>query len=309
MTEADLPRRLSVPSKSFFLGEYLALTGGRTLLAATLPRFELQVQEGVGAVRGIAPGSPAGHLLAAHPEIFATVDVEFSDPHEAAGGWGASAAQFLMCYATIERIDERPGDATAARIDVERMLAAYVDAAWDGRGATPSGADVVAQLHGGLVEFSRAGGTLRTHAWQFDDLEFYFIPTGSKVATHEHLRELGELDVTVFSLHADSACEALKSRDSGRFVAAMRGYADELERQALVHPHTLALLRRLGAIPGVLASKGCGALGADVAVTIVRAGDARTIESTLQREFGVPVGRAQLSHGLAIDSLEDPASG
>ena len=41
MTEAGIALRLSVPSKSFFLGEYLALTGGRTLLAATLPRFEL----------------------------------------------------------------------------------------------------------------------------------------------------------------------------------------------------------------------------------------------------------------------------
>ena len=309
MTEARLPRRLSVPSKSFFLGEYLALTGGRTLLAATLPRFELQVQEGTGALRGIARESPAGRLLAAHPEIFATVDVQFSDPHQAAGGWGGSAAQFLMCYATIERVDGSSGDAIASRIDVERMLAAYVDVAWDGRGAPPSGADVVAQLRGGLVEFCRADGTVRTHAWPFDDLEFYFIPTGIKVATHEHLRELGGLDVSVFAIHAKSACEALESRDSVRFVEAIRGYADELERQSLVHPHSLALLRRLDALPGVLASKGCGALGADVVVAIVHAGDARTIVSTLRREFGVPVGRARLSHGLAIDPPGEPAAG
>lgn len=309
MTEADLSRRLSVPSKSFFLGEYLALTGGRTLLAATLPRFELEVREGAGAVRGIAPGSPAGRLLGAHPQDFATVDLEFSDPHSAAGGWGASAAQFLMCYAMLDRIVDQPGDAIAAQIDVERMLAAYVDVAWDGRGLPPSGADVVAQLRGGLVEFSRTDGILRTHAWPFHDLEFYFVPTGNKVATHEHLRALGGLDVRVFSDHADSACEAVESGDSARFVAAMRGYAVELARQSLVHADTIALLRRLDALPGVLASKGCGALGADVAVAIVRADDAKAIASILQLEFGAPVGRAQLSPGLTMGFLAGSAAG
>ncbi|TMH06757.1 MAG: hypothetical protein E6H67_05470 [Betaproteobacteria bacterium] len=299
MTEAGGALRLSVPSKSFFLGEYLALTGGQTLLAATLPRFELRVREGSGAVRGVAPASPAGRFITAHPEVFATINIEFFDPHAGAGGWGASAAQFLMCYAVLAHIRENAADG-AARIDIEPMLATFVDVAWDGRGFPPSGADIVAQLEGGLVEFSKAEGTSRKHAWPFDDLEFYFVPTGNKVVTHEHLRALGRIDVAVFSTHANSACEALRNRDPARFVEAMRGYADELERQSLVHPDTLALLQRLDALPGVLARKGCGALGADVALAIVRADSAQAFVSAIEREMAAPVGRAQLSEGLTI---------
>ena len=83
-------------------------------------------------------------------EVFATIDIEFFDPHAGAGGWGASAAQFLMCYAVLAHIRENAADG-AARIDIERMLATFVDVAWDGRGFPPSGADIVAQLEGGLT--------------------------------------------------------------------------------------------------------------------------------------------------------------
>lgn len=185
-------------------------------------------------------------------------------------------------------------------MDIERMLTTFVEVAWDGRGLPPSGVDIVAQLEGGLVEFARADGMPCKHAWPFDDLEFYFVPTGNKVTTHEHLRGLGSVDVTVLSVHANSACEALRSRDSAQFVEAMRGYADELERQSLVHPDTLALLQRLDVLPGVLARKGCGALGADVVVAIVRTGSAQAFASAITREIAAPVGRAQVSEGLSI---------
>ena len=301
MVDAGDVLRLSVPSKSFFLGEYLALEGGPTLLAATLPRFELAVLPGSGAVRGVEPASPAGRLITAQIGTFGSLDVEFLDPHAGEGGWGASAAQFLMCYAALERIRENSAHEQAAGIDIERLLSAYVDVAWDGHGYSPSGADIIAQLEGGIVEFAKADRAIRKHAWPFDDLEFFFVPTGNKVATHEHLRDLGRVDVTVFSAHANSACAALVSRDSARFVGAMRGYADELERQALVHPDTVAILQRLDALPGVLARKGCGALGADVVVAIVRSESAKATAATIAREIAAPVGRAQLSGGLTID--------
>ena len=300
MPEIGIPLRLSVPSKSFFLGEYLALTGGRSLLAATLPRFELRVLEGSGAVRGVASASPAGRFIAAHPDAFSRIDIEFFDPHFGAGGWGASAAQFLTCYALRERMRENAADAGAMHVAVERMLADFVEVAWDGRGVAPSGADVVAQLEGGVVEFSKGGGIVRKHTWPFVDLEFYFVPTGNKVATHEHLRDLRSIDVAVFSDCANSAGEALRSRNSAQFIEAMRGYATELEQQSLVHPATLSLLRRLDALPGVLARKGCGALGADVVVAIVHADSSRAFASAVAREIAAPVGRAQLSGGLAI---------
>ena len=85
-----------------------------------------------------------------------------------------------------------------------------------------------------------------------------------------------------------------------RLCATATRLADERERQSLVHPDTLALLQRLDALPGVLARKGCGALGADVALAIVRADSAQAFVSAIEREMAAPVGRAQLSEGLTI---------
>ena len=283
----------TAPSKSFFIGEYLALSGGRVLVAATLPRFELIVRSGRGGVRGIAAGSPAGRWIAKHTGFFGSTDVEFVDPHAGAGGWGASSAQFLMCYAATRQ-------GTAGTIDIEPMRRAYLNAAWDGAGFPPSGADIVAQLEGGLVEFARAEGVVRTHAWPFDDLEFYFVATGNKIATHEHLRQIARVDAAPFGGPAEDVCDALRTHDSDRFVEGVRAYANELERQSLVHPATLALLEELAPLPGVLASKGCGALGADVILAIVRADGAASFRSAVQTRLGAPIGREQLADGLAI---------
>ncbi len=284
---------LTAPSKSFFIGEYLALSGGRVLVAATMPRFELIVRSGRGDVRGIAAGSPAGRWIAKHDGFFGSADVEFVDPHAGAGGWGASSAQFLTCYAATRQ------DSVDA-IEIEAMRRAYVDAAWDGAGLPPSGADIVAQIKGGLVEFARAEGVLRRHTWSFDDLEFYFVATGNKVATHEHLRQITRVDAAPFGGPAEDVCDALCTRDSDRLVEGVRAYANELERQSLVHPDTLALLEELASLPGVLASKGCGALGVDVILVIVRADRAASFRSAVQSRLGAPIGREQLADGLAI---------
>src|SRR2546428_1248481 len=114
VSEGRRPVVFTAPSKSFFIGEYLALVGGRVLVAATLPQFELIVHSGQGRVRGIAAASPAGRWIATHPGFFNSTDIEFVDPHAGAGGWGASSAQFLMCYAAA-----RQGGADA--IDIELM--------------------------------------------------------------------------------------------------------------------------------------------------------------------------------------------
>lgn len=284
---------ITAPSKSFFIGEYLVLSGGSALMAALLPRFELIVTRGQGAVRGIAPASPAGRWIAEHRAFFESTDIEFVDPHAGAGGWGASTAQFLTCYAATCQ------DAADA-IDVEAMRLAYVDSAWDGAGSPPSGADLVAQLEGGLVEFSRASGVLRKHAWPFDDLEFYFVATGNKVATHEHLRQILHIDATPLSAHAEHVCAALRTRESSRFVEGVQSYAQELERQSLVHRDTLALLEDVAALPGVLAAKGCGALGADVILALVQVDRAAPFKASVQSTLGTPIGREQLDGGLAI---------
>jgi len=100
---------LSVPGKTFLVGEYLALSGGPSLLVATEPRFVLRVKAVAPRGRAAHPfaaASPAGRYLSRvirDSEMF-----EFQDPHQGAGGLGASSAQFALLYAWQNNIDVPP---------------------------------------------------------------------------------------------------------------------------------------------------------------------------------------------------------
>src|SRR5690606_39000184 len=102
------------PSKTFLLGDYLSLLGGPALLLNTEPRFQgllesiqptvksSAIADKIQAIEpypGIHPQSPAGKFLQRHASDFADCNLTFFDPHQGAGGFGASSAQFLMVYA------------------------------------------------------------------------------------------------------------------------------------------------------------------------------------------------------------------
>ncbi len=89
----------SIPGKTFLAGEYLALYEGPTLVFLSQPYFELSVNKGHGETAGIHKESPAGLFIRKHQEYFANFDLKFIDPYSGRGGFGASTAQFLGCYA------------------------------------------------------------------------------------------------------------------------------------------------------------------------------------------------------------------
>src|SRR5437773_791580 len=145
---------LTVPSKSFFVGEYTALNGGPAIIVATAPRFELKVRQGAGWLVGIDKNSPAGQLVKKYALFFNQFDMEFTDPHLGRGGWGASTAQFLACYALLQWQDTASFESdieSEKYFDSHRMLNTYKEVAWDGKGIAPSGADLIGQLKGGFT--------------------------------------------------------------------------------------------------------------------------------------------------------------
>src|SRR4051794_4338735 len=89
----------SVPGKTFLAGEYLALSGGPSLVFASEPRFELSVTSGAGKAEGIHADSPAGLFIKKNQDYFKNFDLVFHDPYQGKGGFGASTAQFLGAYA------------------------------------------------------------------------------------------------------------------------------------------------------------------------------------------------------------------
>lgn len=286
---------LSVPGKSFLAGEYLALKGGASLLFASKPRFELIVRPGTGKVEGLHPQSPAGKLIHDHQEFFNRYDLTFKDPHQGKGGWGASSAQFLTVFVFNEWRESCELE-TSKSLSISRLLETYGKYSWDGQGYRPSGSDLVAQYKGSLALFERNTGLVSVYGWTFADIDFVLIPTGEKLPTHEHLKSLREFDETPLVKAIDLVRSAFYNNSSQDFVSGIRANAAALEGLNLVAPQTQKLLQELRKKPGVLAAKGCGALGADVMLAV--------FEKSQHEHFKNFVTSKDLSHGLEIQVKE-----
>jgi mevalonate kinase len=282
---------LSVPGKSFLAGEYLALKGGASLIFSSTPRFELVARVGSGRVEGIHPESPAGKLIHADPTFFSKQDLMFLDPHEGRGGWGASTAQFLATFVLNEWRESCELE-TLKALSISRLLESYWQHAWDGKGYRPSGADLVAQYKGSLSLFERRTGLVGIYGWTFSDIDFALIPTGRKLATHEHLKVLADFNAEPLEWAMKTLQSALQSGNSQEFVAGIQANAKALTDLGFTTPHAQVLCQQMMEKPGVLAAKGCGALGADVVLVVY--------EKTQSEAFKNFVTSKDITHGLEI---------
>lgn len=256
--------QLSAPSKTFLLGEYLALVGGPALILCTDPRFELSVQPSEQAsCEGIHSESPAGKFMARYPDAFGRCAVRFVDPYQGLGGLGASSAQFALCYAAQQQTDN---------VNAMAVLDAYLQVAWDGQGVPPSGADVIAQFWGGVCYFDKKNRIIQSYAWLFPDVDYCLLHTGKKLATHDHLKALDASDYDDLAAIVKMGSSSLVQRDSVGFAAAITAYAKALQERQLVADYTQDMLMSILQQPGVLAAKGCGALGADIIFVMLERG-------------------------------------
>ncbi|WP_413291190.1 hypothetical protein [Bdellovibrio sp. HCB337] len=286
---------LSVPGKSFLAGEYLALKGGPSLIFASKPRFELVASKGSGKVEGFHPESPAGKLIRDHQDFFSQQDLRFVDPHAGRGGWGASTAQFLTAFVLNEWRESCELE-TLKSLSISRLLESYWKYAWDGQGQRPSGSDLVAQYKGSLTLFEKRTGIVAVHGWTFADIDFALIPTNHKLATHEHLKVLPDFDESTIEQAMSVIRSAMQASDSAEFVKGIRTNAQALADLGLVASHTKDLCKELLQKPGVLAAKGCGAMGNDVVLVVY--------EKSHQKDFKDFVSSKDLTHGLEIQVKE-----
>lgn len=257
----------SIPGKTFLAGEYLALHEGPTLVFLSQPCFELKVKNGHGDVVGIHPESPAGLFIRKHHAYFANFDLDFKDPYAGRGGFGASTAQFLGFYALWLYKESHHQDMEKV-LDFKHLLDAYYDVAWKGEGLRPSGADLVGQLKGSFTFFEKRKGLIAVKNWSFTGLEFFLFHTGNKVATHEHLKNLGDFNSDALENSFSLIRESFETQNSDLFVKGINSYAQSLKDLKFTCEPTLKLLTDIRQIPGVVAAKGCGALGADVVLAV-----------------------------------------
>lgn len=252
----------SIPAKTFFLGEYAALTGLPAIILTTTPCFELTLTDEPGLV-GIHPDSPAGLFWAKQP-VF-DKGLHWFDPYHGRGGLGASSAQFVGAYLASLYLKNEQG--TQAE-----LLNHYFDCAWNGIGVRPSGYDVLAQSMHGCVYIHQQAAQHRAYPWAFNDLAFILLHTGKKLATHQHLQEFAQpSQMTQLAAIVESARIAFELSDSSRVIDAVNAYHQQLLQMKLVAPHTLSQIEYLKKQANVLAIKGCGAMGSDVILMLVPA--------------------------------------
>ncbi len=296
----------SIPGKTFLLGEYLALHGGPTLVALTHPNFELIAKKkGTGSLGTIHLDSPAGKFISAYSDYFAEFDLEFKDPYQGKGGFGASTAQFLGVY-SLWLYKEAHQQDMEKLFDLKHLLDAYNKVAWNGQGFAPSGADLVGQLKGSLTFFEKKKGLLSVASWPFMDLEFYLIHTGNKLATHEHLRALTDFDDTGLEKSFAMAKRSFETHQSELFVEAVNLYAMNLQALGFTCEPTLKLLGEMRKLSGIKAIKGCGALGVDVLFAVVAKDQSQELKMYCQKNnLSIVSSHQQISAGLQVSVKEN----
>lgn len=296
--------KLSVPGKTFFIGEYLALGGGPTLVACSSPRFKLKVKmqsSGKGVISGIHEASPAGLYYAKHRKDFSSFQLEFVDPYEGRGGFGASTAQFALLYA-VKNWSGTMLIESERQIDIRELLQDYTEVAWNKKGTPPSGADLVAQVRGGVTYFEKRKSQLKSWGWPFANLDFLIVPTGFKVATHEHLQGLQGREFTSLEDSALMAVESFQNANGPLLIESIRLYREELQKLELTLPQTHeTLLSFAKEQPKILAAKGCGALGADTLLVVFEAQDREdVIQYLVSKNLHAVAGSQEISDGLRM---------
>jgi mevalonate kinase len=264
-----------IPAKTFLLGEYAAVAEASAILLSTTPFFKLTLTENEG-LHGIHPESPAG--LWWQQQNIKSHGLSWHDPYAGQGGLGASSAQFLGSYLASSLLQEKAPC-------LNGMLEAYYQFAWTGKGLRPSGYDVIAQSQSGCVYINKQRQTMHVYPWPFQDLSFFLIHTGIKLATHHHLQETSlPAPINDLSALVDDAQQAFVLHDSQRLLNTINQYHEQLASLNLVAEHSRILIQQFQEYPEVRAIKGCGALGSDILLIVCMKKEAAVLEQKLKTE-------------------------
>jgi mevalonate kinase len=286
---------LSIAGKTFLAGEYLALRGGPAVVLATEPRFQLKVLEKKSTQNPFHPKSPAGLFYLEHHDFFSCFQLDFQDPYQSLGGFGASSAQFALLHA-LKQLNQTVFEESERFIDWHEILKDYRKISVDQENP-PSGADIVGAVSGAVTWFDRSHGKVQTFAWPFQEYDFGLYHTGVKLSTHEHLASLGEFSSDKMGQALGGVHQGLKEVSFDLLLAGLRDFQDILLEQKLVAAHTGKILSELKKNSDILFAKGCGALGSDVIFALMKQGISAPDEIVRLKRIA---GAKDLSPGLKV---------
>jgi len=248
------------PAKTFLIGEYVATAGGPAIVLATQPSFSLRIEDSASGLINIHPNSPAGQWYAQQDDK--PVGLVFEDPYQGKGGLGASSAQFVLVYKAVKFCQQKLFNELS-------LLQAYYQYAWQGKGICPSGYDVLTQYARRTLFIDNQGMNLSQIDWPFVGMTVLLIHTDNKLSTHVHLAQQKQPSIDGLTSIVYQAVKAWEEVDAQGMIDAINLYHKALTKQQLVASKTHHILEQLFPLKGVLAAKGCGAMGADVILLLV----------------------------------------
>lgn len=278
-------------SKTFLVGEYSVLFGGSAILLLTDPEFRLNIKKSnSGSINNICRDTPAFLLYKKYINFLHSFSIDFIDPHEGRGGFGASSAQFVMLYKLYLAI-------TNKKFDINELLIEYRSLS---KGYMPSGADCIAQYFNQHTYFNAQKVEAEKIEWTFKNVIISIFKTAVKISTHLHLISLKRIDdgkLNDLNEYVQDTKNAICNGNAELFCSSIQKFYDILCSLGLVIGNTRQIIKKLLCNKEILAVKGCGALSADT-IIIVHKKD--TNVCTLAESLGLKY-IARIDYGSRLD--------
>ncbi|MFN3455885.1 MAG: hypothetical protein ACK41T_13100 [Pseudobdellovibrio sp.] len=297
-------KNISIPGKTFLVGEYAALLGGPCLGLATSPCFTLKETflKAENADGEFAHPESAAGLYQAELKEKRLAGCKLNNPYHV-GGFGASTAEFIALYLDAEinaNAVSAPYDSRLGKINlVEKAFLKYRELYQEKKKEQPSGADLVTQMLGQVTFFDYREGLFKVErlAWPFEELDFLIYSTGLKIKTHEHLRQLDRNMLEPLCNLSLNVIQTFKNKQSSNFLTEMDKWILALEKLNLTHPQIIDLKLVLEKNIQDIKVKPCGALGADVILVLVERSKVQHIRHQIEQLKGISE-RSDLIKGL-----------
>ncbi len=258
---------ISVPSKTFLIGEYLALEQHCGMVINTMPCFELNASfDSIHAKQfQFSPHSPADNFFHNNEKLFKQINFEFIDPYHESGGFGASSAQFIALAILKNFIQHDTRQLTEQQIkDIHQSYLAIIER----NNSRASGIDVVGQCLGNIAIVDCVKNIYQAQPWPFKQLGFLLFKTPFKIKTHEHLATIKNVPTATLRKIFDETKAAFLTCDQEKFLTYVQHYAQTMQQQNLILKEIANFCFLLSKKFPNTVSKGCGALGADVILVL-----------------------------------------
>ena len=167
-------------------------------------------------------------------------------------------------------------------VHMEPLWNDYRKIAWSGKGARPSGADLLGQHLGGVSFFSSHPFVSKALQWPFPHHGFFIVSTGYKLATHKHLKTKMEDEFATLKPLSEIVIRTFKEKNWFDFISSQEEFYGALNKMELTEFRAKALIEQIkdhGAIDFV---KPCGALGLEVIMVFFENANRENVKSQLK---------------------------